>query len=289
MRSDRSLDDVLRALARHGADGTVPAPVDVRRRGDVRRRRRHLASVALGAVLVGVLGGGTAVIRLSGAPDPVPVGPAVPTTTPTPAPAPTTGPPTRGPTPAAASPPTGTSAPASGGPGPATRTTNGSTSGTPGTAPSVDPGLAGQRQVTIVRAVDQAGALSLLDDGRLGEVDGDEGRRLFVLAPQNAGRHLIRVAEPAADLTDTCWEVRASGSQPLRVVAAACAPEEPAQQFSVVRDGQRNGEPTYAISNRFAYLQFSPTRGLILEELGDAPLTTRFRLVDNGDASRGPR
>ncbi|PZG24216.1 hypothetical protein C1I95_00490 [Micromonospora craterilacus] len=136
-----------------------------------------------------------------------------------------------------------------------------------------------------MRVSDQAAGLALLDDGRLAEVDGDEGRQLFVFAPQGPDTYLIRTAEPGTDdLTDTCWEVRSSGSQPLRVVAAPCAPEEPRQQFSIVRDGQRNGAPTYAISNHSAYLQNSATRGLILEELGDAPLTTRFRFVDNGAA-----
>ncbi|WP_433528195.1 hypothetical protein ACQPYA_17710 [Micromonospora sp. CA-263727] len=136
-----------------------------------------------------------------------------------------------------------------------------------------------------MRVSDQAAGLSLLDDGRLAEVDGDEGRQLFVFAPQGPDTYLIRTAERGTgDLTDTCWEVRSAGSEPLRVVSAPCAADEPRQRFTVVRDGQRDGKPTYAISNNAAYLQNSSTRGLILEELGDAPLTTRFRLVDNGPA-----
>jgi hypothetical protein len=140
--------------------------------------------------------------------------------------------------------------------------------------------LSGQRQVTIVR-VAGAGGLSLLDDGRLAEVDGDEGRQLFVVVPQGQpDTYRIRTAEPGTDPTGTCWEVRSSGSQPLRVEAAPCAQDEPRQQFTVVRDGTA----TYVISSHSAYLQNSRTRGLILEEAGDAPVTTLFRLVDNGPA-----
>ncbi|WBB52886.1 hypothetical protein [Verrucosispora sp. WMMD573] len=258
MGGEHQLDEALRALAGHGRQAKVPAAVDIRRRGDSRRRRRRAGTTALGAVLVGLLGAGVVLARPAGGPDPLPIGPA-------------------GPTAASASPdPTGTSGPtgASGSPDPA---------GNSG-PPSNDPLLSGRRQVTIVRAAEQSGGLSLLADGRLAEVDGDEGRQLFVVTPQGSDTYLVRAAERGDEPADTCWEVRSSGSQPLRVVAATCSPEEPRQQFTIVRDGQRGGEPTYAISSHSAYLQNSPTRGLILEELGDAPLTTRFRLVDNGAA-----
>ncbi|GIJ78683.1 hypothetical protein SAMN05443287_102351 [Micromonospora phaseoli] len=255
MGPEPHLDEALRALARHGGQGRVPAAADIRRRGDNRRRRRQATSVGLGALLVVVLGAGAVLVRLAGGPDGMPVGPAGPTLPP-----------------ATALPSTGPSVPAS----PSV------TSGSPGIPQSSDPVLSGQRQVTVVRVSDQAAGVSLLDDGRLAEVDGDEGRQLFVFAPQGPDTYLIRAVEQG--LTDTCWEVRSSGSDPLRVAAAPCLPDEPRQQFSVVRDGQRDGEPTYAISSNSAYLQNSPTRGLILEELGDASLTTYFRLVDNGAA-----
>ncbi|GGM24910.1 hypothetical protein GCM10011608_07180 [Micromonospora sonchi] len=141
--------------------------------------------------------------------------------------------------------------------------------------PNDDPLLSGQRQVTVVRVAAAEGGLSLLDDGRLAEVDGDEGRQLFVFTPQGPDTYQIRTAEPG-----TCWDVRSSGSQPLRVEAAPCATGEPRQQFTVVP----NGDSTYLISSHSAYLQNSRTRGLILEEAGDAPVTARFRLVDNGPA-----
>jgi hypothetical protein len=255
MGGEPELDETLRALAGHGRQGKVPAAVDIRRRGDLRRRRRRAGTAALGAVLVGLLGAGVVLVRPAGNPDLLPIGPAGPT-------AASASPDPAGPTGASASPdPAGTSGP-----------------------PSNDPLLSGRRQVTIVRAAEQSGGLSLLADGRLAEVDGDEGRQLFVVTPQGPDTYLVRAAEGGDEPTDTCWEVRSSGSQPLRVVAAACAPSEPRQQFAIVLNGQRGGEPTYAISSHSAYLQNSPTRGLILEELGDASLTTRFRLVDNGAA-----
>ncbi|TDB73062.1 hypothetical protein [Micromonospora sp. KC721] len=272
MSSDNQLDDALRALAGQGGQGRVPAAADIRRRGDTRRRRRRTASVALAALAVVALGTGVALARPGGPAHPTPVGPAGPTSGPAASPdpaGPSSGPtggasdaagPSSGPTGGASGPPTGSSSP-----------------------PAGNPLLSGQRQVTIVRVDAVEGGLSLLDDGRLGEVDGDEGQQLFVFTPQGSDTYQIRTAEPG---TDTCWEVRSSGSQPLRVVAAPCAPDEPRQQFTVVRDGQHDGVPTYAISSHWAFLQNSRTRGLILEELGDAPLTTRFRLVDNGPASQ---
>ncbi|MFG1803204.1 hypothetical protein ACGFI4_23985 [Micromonospora carbonacea] len=273
MSSDNQLADALRALAGHGGQGGVPAAADVRRRGDARRRRRRAASVSLAALAVVALGAGVALAGSGGPPQPVPIGPAGPTSAPaaSPWPEPTSpGPDRLSPTPERTSPgpddtasgPTGgTSDPPTGSSGP----------------PVGDRVLSGQRQVTIVRMAAEGG-VSLLDDGRLAEVDGDEGRQLFVFAPQGDG-YQIRAAEPGSDGTDTCWEVRSSGSEPLRVEAAACAPDEPRQRFTVVRDGS-----AYAISSQSAYLQHSPTRGLILEEAGDAPVTDRFRLVDNGSA-----
>ena len=250
MSSDNRLDDALRMLAAPGGPGRVPAAADIRRRGDTRRRRRRVASVALAAVAVVALGTGIALARPGETPHRTPVGPA-------------------GPTPGQVSEsPADRSAP------PTSPTTS------PVGPSNDDPLLSGQRQVTVVRVAAGEGGLSLLDDGRLAEVDGDEGRQLFVFTPQGPDTYQIRTAEPGTDLTDTCWEVRSSGSQPLRVEAAPCATGEPRQQFTVVP----NGESAYLISSHSAYLQNSRTRGLILEEAGDAPVTARFRLVDNGPA-----
>ncbi|TDC65249.1 hypothetical protein E1258_06105 [Micromonospora sp. KC207] len=259
MSSDNQLGDALRALAGQGGQGRIPSAADVRRRGDARRRRRRAASVSLAALAVVALGAGVALARVGGTPHTIPVDPAGPTSGLVASPGPTR--PSPGLTGGTSNPPTGSSSPSAG-------------------PPSGDPLLSGLRQVTVVRVAASAGGLSLLDDGRLAEVDGDEGRQLFVFAPQGPDTYQIRTAEPGADLTDTCWEVRSSGSQPLRVEAAPCAQNEPRQQFTVVRDGGS----AYAISSHSAYLQNSRTRGLILEEAGDAVVTARFRLVDNGPA-----
>ncbi|MGK5440427.1 RICIN domain-containing protein [Micromonospora sp. URMC 105] len=147
--------------------------------------------------------------------------------------------------------------------------------------------LAGRRSFAVVPASAPESALGLADDGRLAVVgDGDRGRRTFVLVPQSDGTYLVRAAEPGAEGTGACWQVEARGSDPLTVVAAACEPGEPDQRFSLVRQEQEGGHDTYAISSRDAYLQLSATRGPILEELGDAPLSTTFRLQDAGPAPR---
>lgn len=282
MTADRELDDALRGLARHGGQGRVHPAAEIRRRGDTRRRRRHVATVTVGVLLVAALGAGTAAIRLAGPPHTIPVGPAGPT------PVPATGPPGATPSPDVVGPPTGSSSPsttssrpAPNGSRPSVTDPSSPASGTTGAPPVGDGGvLSGQRRATVVR-VDGIGGVSMRDEGGLGEVDGDEGDQLFVFVPQGGDTYLVRVAGAG----DTCWESRSSGSAPLRVVGAACDPGEPRQRFTIVRDGQRGGAPAYAISNLSAFLQHSPTRGLILEEIGDATLTTYFRLVDNGPAS----
>ncbi|MFV2009123.1 MULTISPECIES: hypothetical protein [unclassified Micromonospora] len=104
-------------------------------------------------------------------------------------------------------------------------------------------------------------AVSLLDDGPLGEVDGTEGRRLFVIEPAGAETLRIRAAEPNPDDSDACWQVRASGADPLTVVAADCVPSELRQRFSIGIVERAGGEPSYAISSASAYLQHSATRG----------------------------
>jgi hypothetical protein len=143
--------------------------------------------------------------------------------------------------------------------------------------------LSGKRQVTIVRAQASESALSLTD--RLVEVDDDSGRQLFVPTPLGNDRYLIKAYakpnnHPAAD-APSCWQVHnARTSAPLTVKAAPCDTKNPDQWFTITaRDKQ-----TYAISNASAFLQHSPTSGLILEELGYAPLRSTFRFVDNGTA-----
>ncbi|MGC4806156.1 hypothetical protein [Micromonospora sp. DT233] len=153
------------------------------------------------------------------------------------------------------------------------------------TAPAAAAGgvLSGTREVTIVRVQAFESAVSL-DGGWLTEVDDDSGRQLFVPTPLGGGKYLIksygrRDGHPAND-EPACWQVYHEGSQPLTVEGAVCDASKPDQQFSIASVGRRE----YAISNHWAYLQYFPRTGLILEELGDAPLLSTFRLIDNGPA-----
>ncbi|SCF09797.1 hypothetical protein GA0070216_10544 [Micromonospora matsumotoense] len=156
--------------------------------------------------------------------------------------------------------------------------------GKPAATTSTAPVLSGKREVTIVRVQATESGVSL-DGGELVEVDDDSGRQLFVPTPAGAGKYLIksygkRDNHPASD-DPACWQVvnPANGGS-LTVEGAACNSRKPAQLFTIASAGKG----AYAISNNSAFLQFSPSRGLILEELGDAPLLSTFRLVDNGPA-----
>lgn len=154
-------------------------------------------------------------------------------------------------------------------------------------APAAGPIFKGERQVAIVRAQASEGTLSLMDNGRLGEVDGDEGKSLFVLAPLGKDKYLIRTATPdsATGGEPSCWKVyNPNTTASLTVRKAACDTRNAAEQFTVKASGKQNGKTTYAISNRSAYLQYFPQSGLIMEELGDAPLLSTFKIVDNGPA-----
>ncbi|MEV4629683.1 hypothetical protein AB0J90_25800 [Micromonospora sp. NPDC049523] len=252
MMPDDHLDDALRSLAAHAArTGRLPnVAADVRQRGDKRRKRRYAGTAALGVVLVGLLTAGIAVSQPNAGPQlGPPAGPpasAGPSTSPTASPTPSSVPPT---TPA-------------------------------GTA---DPLLSGTREVTIVRMQASEGAVAL-DDGLM-EVDDDSGRQRFV--PKPLGGDLYQVLSyprannhPAAD-EPSCWQVyNPNSGRSLTVEGALCDPDNPAQRFTITA----HGKGVYAISNQGAFLQFSPTKGLILEELGDAPLLSTFRFVDVGPA-----
>ena len=69
------------------------------------------------------------------------------------------------------------------------------------------------------------------------------------------------------------------------VVAAPCDTSRAGQLFTLSRQKDKDGDPTYAISSQNAFLQVFERSGLIAEELGDAPLKTTFALVDNGPYS----
>lgn len=143
--------------------------------------------------------------------------------------------------------------------------------------------LSGTREVTIVRVQAFESGVSL-DGGFLTEADDDSGRQLFVPTPLGDDKYLIKSygrpnGHPAND-EPACWQVYREDAQPLRVAGAVCDAADPDQQFTIAPQGQR----AYAISHSSAYLQYFPRTGLILEELGDAPLLSTFRLVDNGPA-----
>ncbi|WP_326559798.1 hypothetical protein [Micromonospora sp. NBC_01796] len=156
-------------------------------------------------------------------------------------------------------------------------------SAAPPPANTSDPLLSGKREMTIVRVQATEGGLSL--DGRLAEVDDDSGRQRFVATPLGGDKYLVKSYtrannHPAAD-EPTCWQVyNPRSSEPLTVEGAACDPNNKAQGFTITAQGKG----AYAISHESAFLQLSPSRGLILEELGDAPLLSTFRFVDVGPA-----
>ncbi|MGW4462030.1 RICIN domain-containing protein [Micromonospora sp. NPDC004704] len=254
MMPDDHLDDALRSLAAHaGRTGRLPnVPADVRQRGDKRRKRRYAGSAALGVALVGLLTAGIAVTQPNRGPQ--------------------TGPPAA--PPASAGPSTPPSATPTPTPSPAPPTTP---------AGTADPLLSGTREVTMVRVQASEGAVAL-DDGLM-EVDDDSGRQRFVTKP--LGGDLYQVLSytrannhPAAD-EPSCWQVyNPNSGRSLTVEGALCDPDNPAQRFTITAQGKG----AYAISNQGAFLQFSPTKGLIMEELGDAPLLSTFRFVDVGPA-----
>jgi hypothetical protein len=255
MRDDH-LDDGLRSLAAHAArtGRLTTVAADIRRRGDARRRRRHVATATLGVALVGLLGAGIAVTRPDSRPYPgLPAAPSAsvePTAAPTATPTPTLSPP----------PPV------------------------PGSA--TDLLLSGTREVTIVRVQAPSGSAVSLDGG-LVEVDDDSGRQLFVPTPLGGDTYLIKAFgrpnnHPASD-EPSCWQVLNPGtSESLTVEAAVCDADSPGQRFTITASGRG----AYAISSSSAFLQRTAAGGLILEELGDAPLRSTFRFVDNGPARR---
>jgi hypothetical protein len=149
-----------------------------------------------------------------------------------------------------------------------------------------DPVLSGKREVTIVRVQASESGVSL-DNSALVEADDDSGRQLFVPTPLGGDKYLIKAYgkrdnHPASD-EPACWqELNRGGAQALTVEGAVCDANNPRQRFTITA----KGEGAYAISRESAFLQFSPSRGLILEELGDGPLLSTFRFVDNGPARR---
>ncbi|KXK63900.1 hypothetical protein AWW66_00130 [Micromonospora rosaria] len=151
---------------------------------------------------------------------------------------------------------------------------------------SPDPVLSGTRRVTIVRVGAFESGLSLLDGGRLAEVDDDRGRQVFVPTPLGGQQFLVKSYYGGGTGQPLCWRAHNPGNaQPLVVRGATCRADDPAQRF-VITAAVGGGAREFVISNRSAYLRDSARSGLILEELGDADPFSSFRFNDTGPAPR---
>ena len=149
-----------------------------------------------------------------------------------------------------------------------------------------EPVLSGKRRVTIVRVGAFESGLSLLDGGRLAEVDDDRGRQVFVPTPLGRQEFLIKSYYGGGTGQPVCWQAHNPGNaQPLVVRGATCRAGDPRQRF-VIAPATGGGVREFVISNQWAYLRTSARSGLILEELGDAPPASSFRFNDTGPAPR---
>jgi hypothetical protein len=139
-----------------------------------------------------------------------------------------------------------------------------------------DPILAGKRQI-VIRPIPGVESIVAVDGrGRLGLTDGEAERGLFVLTPVG-DKYLIKTAKAEAGGEPSCLGIK-NGA-----VAAAACDTAAGQLFTITR--QKTEDPTYAISNRGAFLQVYAKSGLKAEELGDAPLRTTYAFVDNGPST----
>ena len=156
------------------------------------------------------------------------------------------------------------------------------TTGNSGSTNSTGGVLKGTRNVVIVPVPSIESIVALDAQMRLSLTDGDPKYGLFVFTPVK-GKYLIRTAEADGSGEAPCMRVRTNGSEPLTVVAAPCDTSDALQLFTVAADTAKKSR--YAISNQSAFLQVTSQGELIAEELGDAPLTTTFKLIDNGKAT----
>ncbi|MET8042408.1 hypothetical protein ABZU25_16285 [Micromonospora sp. NPDC005215] len=156
-------------------------------------------------------------------------------------------------------------------------------------APAVatDSLLSGKREITMARVQGSGDALEL--SGRLEEGGDTGGRVLFVPTPIGGDRYVIKAFgtkddHPAND-EPSCWQVNGLDIEPeLTIEAAVCDVDNPIQRFTIVA----KGAGTYAIGSETRFLQHAAGNGLILKELGNAPLGSTFRFVDRGPADRKP-
>nr|GID89011.1 hypothetical protein Ade03nite_79350 [Actinoplanes derwentensis] len=129
------------------------------------------------------------------------------------------------------------------------------------------------------------GVVVLDDEGNLGLTDGDSDRSMFVFAPHD-GKFQIKTAKVARGGEPECLGVKNNGSQSLTVAAVACDTGKADQLWDIAPTGKRDedGDPIYSIANQSAFLQIGRS-GLIVEELGDAPLLTTYTFADNGKST----
>jgi len=160
-----------------------------------------------------------------------------------------------------------------------TVTNRSSPSGTGKTKSSTSRGvLSGTRAVVIVPVPSFESVLAIGTDGRLGLTDAEAD--FFVFTPVGR-RFQIRTDGIAANTGEpACLRIKSNGTQSLTVVGAVCKSSDERQLFDVAADGKN-----YVISNASAFLQVDGDGLLIAQELGDAPLETSFKLVDNGKAN----
>lgn len=153
-------------------------------------------------------------------------------------------------------------------------------------AATADPILTGKRQVVIKPIPSFESIVGIDAKGRLNLMDVAPKYGLFVLSPVGS-KFQIKTAKAGDGKKAACIGVKKNGTQPLTAVAATCDASRAGQLFTVAKlTAKDNGRPTYAISNGGAFLQYFPRTGLILEELGDAELTTTYSFVDNGPAPK---
>jgi hypothetical protein len=145
--------------------------------------------------------------------------------------------------------------------------------------------LNGERQVNLR----VAGGTKVLSVGRTGRViattnAGD--RALFVFVPAGDGRYQIHTGAIRHGGESDCLQVVTAGSNPLRVVTAACDAGNDGQLFDVrARRADNATYATFVVANRDALVQLGRNGSVIAEELGDGPVATWFTAVDRGEAN----
>ncbi|MET8265163.1 protein kinase [Micromonospora arida] len=159
-------------------------------------------------------------------------------------------------------------------------------SGKPSASPAVsaDPTqamLAGQRRF-LLHLVEIDRDLSLPSHGEVEVGDGTGKDALFVLEPVGVD-FMIKSVNPEI-AHRPCVGVKVDSEGYKSLVGADCRPTK-ATLFTIFREGKDDkGRASYSIiSEEYGPVQWSPTkREIFVEFLGDAPLDTRFSLVDRG-------